>query len=92
MTNLRPDLSGNPFLRVLNFYLMTNLLVKKIGSGRRTKAPKPNEMVRWSQIIYNSPFPVDVVSFSAPAGFIVLFNFSISKGKFSNNPDKANAE
>ena len=40
MFNLQPDLSGNPFLLVLNFYLMNNRLAKKIGSGRRIKLPQ----------------------------------------------------
>ena len=39
MTNLQPDLSGNPFLHVLIFYLMSKLFAKKIGSGRRISCP-----------------------------------------------------
>ena len=49
MPNLQPDLSGNPFLLVVKFYLNSNRLQKRLtssnhfvrfGSGRRIKLPK----------------------------------------------------
>ncbi|TDX84061.1 hypothetical protein [Epilithonimonas xixisoli] len=32
MLNLQPDLSGNPFLRLLKFYLDRNSLQKRLGT------------------------------------------------------------
>gem|GEM_PF-5628682 len=39
---MQPDLSGNPFY--------ATKWSEKIGSGRRIKLPKPNKVVRHSQI------------------------------------------
>lgn len=55
--NLRPELNGALFViaMVPNFFLVINRLsqLQKSGSGARTKAPKPNEVVRRSQINTN---------------------------------------
>jgi len=39
MAKLQPDLSGNPFLRVLQVLFKLKSFAKKIGSGRRIKLP-----------------------------------------------------